>query len=107
MRGLHFLSVDLTVYYYVECWDYYHLEEEFMKLVTWNSAMRFRDKIEEIFPFEADILVIPECEAPEKWGNSSNLQFIHEFHWFGDNPNKGSWSHYIKQSLSTQTSSFL
>jgi hypothetical protein len=30
-----------------------------MKLVTWNAAMRFRDKIEEIFPYMADIIVIP------------------------------------------------
>jgi hypothetical protein len=37
-----------------------------MKLVSWNTAMRFRDKIETILPYNADILVIPECEAPEK-----------------------------------------
>jgi exonuclease III len=60
-----------------------------MKLVTWNAAMRFRDKIEEILPFSADILVIPECEAPEKWRKSNNLQSINQFLWFGDNPNKG------------------
>lgn len=60
-----------------------------MKIITWNASMRFRDKIEEILPFEADILVIPECEAPEKWKNSSHLQFINQFLWFGDNVNKG------------------
>jgi exonuclease III len=60
-----------------------------MKLVTWNAAMRFRDKIEEIFPYMADILVVPECEAPEKWKNNNNIQALHQFLWFGDNPNKG------------------
>ncbi|MEH7356842.1 endonuclease/exonuclease/phosphatase family protein [Neobacillus drentensis] len=60
-----------------------------MKLVTWNAAMRFRDKIEEILPFSADILVIPECEAPEKWRKSNKIQSINQFLWFGDNPNKG------------------
>jgi exonuclease III len=60
-----------------------------MKLVTWNAAMRFRDKIEEIFPFEADILVIPECEAPERWGTNKNLNVINEFLWFGDIHYKG------------------
>ncbi|MDQ0971245.1 exonuclease III [Neobacillus niacini] len=60
-----------------------------MKLVTWNAAMRFRDKIEAIFPYMADIIVIPECEAPEKWRNSSNLQALTQFLWYGDNINKG------------------
>ncbi|MBE7123132.1 endonuclease/exonuclease/phosphatase family protein [Bacillus cereus] len=60
-----------------------------MKLVTWNAAMRFRDKIEKILPFTADILVIPECEAPEKWRASKYQKAIEQFLWFGDNPNKG------------------
>jgi exonuclease III len=58
-----------------------------MKIMTWNAAMRFRDKIEEILPFTADILVIPECEAPEKWKKSNPS--INQFLWFGDNLNKG------------------
>jgi exonuclease III len=60
-----------------------------MKLVSWNTAMRFRDKIETILPYNADILVIPECEAPEKWKGNKNLQSINQFLWFGDNLNKG------------------
>lgn len=60
-----------------------------MKLVTWNAAMRFRDKIEEILPFSADILVIPECEAPEKWKKSNKAETINKFLWFGENLNKG------------------
>jgi exonuclease III len=60
-----------------------------MKLITWNASMRFRDKIENILPFNADLLVIPECEAPEKWGASSHLQKVNQFLWFGDNQNKG------------------
>jgi hypothetical protein len=53
-----------------------------MKLITWNASMRFRDKIESILPFNADILVIPECEAPEKWRASKRLQEINQFLWF-------------------------
>nr|WP_263324353.1 endonuclease/exonuclease/phosphatase family protein [Neobacillus sp. Marseille-Q6967] len=60
-----------------------------MKLITWNAAMRFRDKIEQVLPYAADILVIPECESPEKWSNSKNLQKVKQFLWVGDNPNKG------------------
>jgi hypothetical protein len=60
-----------------------------MKILTWNAAMRFRDKIENILPFSADISVIPECEAPEKWKTSNHRESIHQFLWFGDNLNKG------------------
>lgn len=60
-----------------------------MKLVTWNAAMRFRDKIEKILPFDADLLIVPECEAPEKWKGNKNFQSTHQFLWYGDNPNKG------------------
>jgi hypothetical protein len=28
-----------------------------MRFITWNASMRFRDKIDNIFPFNADILV--------------------------------------------------
>lgn len=60
-----------------------------MKLLTWNSAMRFRDKIENIIHFEADILVIPECESPGKWNKSVNQNRFNQFLWFGDKVNKG------------------
>lgn len=60
-----------------------------MKFITWNASMRFRDKIDSIFPFNADILVIPECEAPEKWRGENQHKDIHQFLWFGDNLNKG------------------
>lgn len=60
-----------------------------MKLITWNASMRFREKIESMLPFNADILVIPECEAPEKWRTRNHLQEINQFLWFGDNLNKG------------------
>lgn len=60
-----------------------------MKFITWNASMRFRDKIDTIFPFNADILVIPECEAPEKWRGKNQHKDIQQFLWFGDNLNKG------------------
>jgi exonuclease III len=60
-----------------------------MKLITWNASMRFRDKIEKILPFRGDLLVIPECEAPDKWREGNHLQNIKQFLWFGDNLNKG------------------
>lgn len=59
-----------------------------MKLVTWNGAMKFREKIRQVLPLRADIFVIPECEAPEKWGDNMEKS-IHQFFWEGDNKNKG------------------
>jgi exonuclease III len=60
-----------------------------MRILTWNAAMKFRNKIEQVIPFMADILVIPECEAPQKWIKSSYVEDIYQFKWFGENQNKG------------------
>jgi hypothetical protein len=51
--------------------------------------MKFREKISQTLPFSPDLLIIPECEAPEKWSNSRYKENINQFLWFGDNPNKG------------------
>lgn len=51
--------------------------------------MKFREKIKLTIPFSPDILVIPECEAPEKWVKSSWRDNIEQFLWFGNNKNKG------------------
>jgi len=34
-------------------------------IVSWNCAQSFRTKHEQIADYEADILIIPECENPE------------------------------------------
>lgn len=60
-----------------------------MKVVAWNAGMAFRKKIDEILPLKANILVISECEKPEKWGQIIDEKGIHKFLWEGDNPNKG------------------
>ncbi|MGF2711782.1 endonuclease/exonuclease/phosphatase family protein [Bacillus cereus] len=60
-----------------------------MKIVAWNAAMAFRKKIEKILPLKANILVISECEKPEKWERSVVQNGTDNFLWEGDNPNKG------------------
>ena len=59
-----------------------------MKLIVWNAAMRFRDKLEHLKSYQADILIIPESESPEKWGQTK-LQDVNQFLWFGEKVNKG------------------
>ena len=51
--------------------------------------MAFRKKAEFILNHQPDILIIPECESPEKlkFGNSQLLPT--DMFWIGDNKNKG------------------
>ncbi|EMY4797602.1 endonuclease/exonuclease/phosphatase family protein [Bacillus cereus group sp. BceL296] len=60
-----------------------------MKIVAWNADRAFRKKIDKILPLKADILIISECEQPEKWGQIDKERGIYKFLWEGDNPNKG------------------
>jgi len=57
-----------------------------MKLLTWNCNMAFRKKKEQALKLNPDILIIQECEDPNrkgKWQEFSN------YIWVGDNRNKG------------------
>ncbi|NLY75525.1 MAG: endonuclease/exonuclease/phosphatase family protein [Firmicutes bacterium] len=59
-----------------------------MKIVTWNCNMAFRKKWIKINEaFDPDIMVIQECEAPDKLGSTIGSQY--EILWIGDNSNKG------------------
>jgi hypothetical protein len=78
-----------------------------MKVLTWNSAMRFRDKIEEVLPLQPDLMIIPECEAPEKWNNQPRLQSLNQFLWYGENKNKGLGIISLNQNLRLQLHSFI
>ncbi len=47
--------------------------------------MAFRKKYEQILPYEPDLLIVPECEHPDKFNN----KFYDNVLWIGDNRNKG------------------
>ncbi|WP_269850253.1 endonuclease/exonuclease/phosphatase family protein [Methanosarcina horonobensis] len=47
--------------------------------------MAFRKKYEQILPYEPDLLIVPECEHPDKFKN----KFYNDVLWIGDNKNKG------------------
>lgn len=60
-----------------------------MKIITWNCNMAFRNKAELILQHKPDILVVPECEHPDKLNiNSFSIQPT-DVLWFGANQNKG------------------
>ena len=60
-----------------------------VEVINLEFAMKFREKINQTLPFSSDLLIIPECEAPGKWGNSPYKGSINQFLWYSDNPNKG------------------
>ncbi|MDE3249332.1 MAG: endonuclease/exonuclease/phosphatase family protein [Bacteroidota bacterium] len=60
-----------------------------MRVVTWNCNMAFRKKTANVLSFKPDILVLQECERPEKVLKEAKPRKLSGFLWFGDNPNKG------------------
>ena len=60
-----------------------------MKIITWNCNGAFRNKFEYFFPFEADILIIQECENPVHTNDLKYKTFAKNYFWIGKNKNKG------------------
>jgi exonuclease III len=60
-----------------------------MRLITWNCQGAFRKKAEAILTQKPDILVIQECEHPDKLLFDLTTQLPTDFLWFGDNKHKG------------------
>ena len=60
-----------------------------MKIITWNCNMAFRKKWSKILDYNPDILVIQECENPDKLQLDKLFPKPYQHIWYGDNPNKG------------------
>lgn len=60
-----------------------------MKIIAWNCNMCFRRKAEFLQIYQPDIVVVPECEHPDKLKFDSSTPLPTNFCWFGDNKNKG------------------
>jgi exodeoxyribonuclease III len=60
-----------------------------MKIITWNCNMAFRRKAEVILKYKPDILIVPECEHPDKLQFSNPKLKPQDSLWFGNNLNKG------------------
>jgi exonuclease III len=60
-----------------------------MKIVTWNCQMAFRKKFEALDVFDADVIVVPESESPEKL-KQYGVTIPNDDHiWHGRHPTKG------------------
>ncbi|MEP6748904.1 MAG: endonuclease/exonuclease/phosphatase family protein [Bacteroidota bacterium] len=60
-----------------------------MKIITWNCNMAFRKKAAVVLALQPDILIIPECEHPDKLLFPVNMPAPKDIVWFGKNRNKG------------------
>jgi len=60
-----------------------------MRIITWNCNMAFRKKAEMILAYHPDILVVPECECPEKLLFAPGIPHPTDVLWFGSNKHKG------------------
>lgn len=69
-----------------------------MKLITWNCQGAFRKKADAILLQRPDILVVQECEHPDKLKFSLTTQIPNDIYWHSDSGKKGigifSYSNY-------------
>jgi exonuclease III len=60
-----------------------------LKILTWNCNGAFRKKFERIDSFEADIVVIQECEDPSQCTDEKYKKWAKNYVWIGDKKHKG------------------
>jgi exodeoxyribonuclease III len=60
-----------------------------MKIIAWNCQMAFRKKADFILAQKPDIVVVPECERPDKLRFDVDMPRPADVFWHGENPNKG------------------
>ena len=60
-----------------------------MKIINWNCNGAFRKKFSLLEQFDADIIVIQECEDPKRSNDKNYKEWSKNFIWTGDNKNKG------------------
>ena len=67
--------------------------------------MAFRKKAGHILAYEPDILVVPECEHPDKLKFNNDIPKPTDILWFGENKNKGlgifSYTHFRFRLIKT------
>ncbi|OSZ80558.1 exonuclease [Chitinophagaceae bacterium IBVUCB2] len=69
-----------------------------MRLITWNCQGAFRKKADFILPLRPDILVVQECEHPDKLKFTPTIPKPNDIYWYSDGGKKGigifSYSNY-------------
>ena len=60
-----------------------------MRIITWNCQGAFRKKADIILKQQPDILIVQECEHPEKLFFTETTAKPNQVYWHGDNKHKG------------------
>ncbi|SMO52615.1 endonuclease/exonuclease/phosphatase family protein [Solitalea koreensis] len=60
-----------------------------LRIVTWNCNGAFRKKLDFLQEFDADIIVIQECENPSEAKEIKYKSWAKNYLWVGENKNKG------------------
>lgn len=60
-----------------------------MKIISWNCNGAFRRKYSELTSFDADILIIQECENPALSKDYDYQSWAKNYLWVGNNKNSG------------------
>jgi exonuclease III len=68
-----------------------------MKIITWNCNMAFRKKAAVILAHKPDILIVPECEHPDKLIFNAGIFQPTDVLWFGTNQHKGLGIFFLHQ----------
>ena len=76
-----------------------------MRIISWNCNGKFRDKYAYIQKFDADLLVIQECENPSTRGTEDYRHFASNSLWIGENQNKG-LGIFAKEGITLQSNNW-
>ncbi|ATP58930.1 endonuclease [Pedobacter ginsengisoli] len=60
-----------------------------MRIITWNCNGAFRKKFEHLAAFDADIIIVQECENPLESKDKHYIDWAINHLWHGDTKNKG------------------
>ncbi len=60
-----------------------------MKIITWNCNMAFRKKAAMLLKYKPDIVVVQECEHPDKLVFADGVEKPNDVLWLGTNQHKG------------------
>ncbi|MBK7627459.1 MAG: endonuclease/exonuclease/phosphatase family protein [Bacteroidales bacterium] len=68
-----------------------------MRLITWNCQGAFRKKADLILAYNPDILVVQECEHPDKYVYNPTIKKPDSQYWYGDSRHKGICIHSFNE----------
>jgi endonuclease/exonuclease/phosphatase family metal-dependent hydrolase len=60
-----------------------------LRILTWNCGGALRKKWKRLESYHADVMVIQECEDPERSDDSAYKQWAGDYLWLGPTKNKG------------------